>query len=128
MRLRVWTPQRTHDCYVLDQNPIRRDGWDAPARKTDYQQSTSRRDALGREIEDIAAHRIIDHIGSAAACDLLHLIYPGAVGVIQDVLGSQLFREFEFVGAARGCDHARSECPAQLDRGNSNAACASMHY
>src|SRR5579883_1781069 len=126
VRLHVASPQHADYGDIFQQNAIGRDRGNPPAREPDHQQAAFRRDALARQIENIAADRIVNGIG-AAARDLLYSLHPGRIRIIEHVIRALLGREFALGLAPRSGDHARAERLADLNRRHSHSARPGMH-
>ena len=72
--------------------------------------------ALCRQIENVAAHWIVNRIGAAALRDLLHAIHPAGTRIIDRVIRALLPRKRELRFASGRRDHLRAQRLADLNR------------
>src|SRR5262245_34626696 len=98
MLAHVLAPKSTHNRNIFQQNSVDLNRGYAAAREADDQEPAFRGDAFGREIENIASDRIVNHVGAAAAGDLVHAIYPARIVVIEGMLRALRPAEVELRG------------------------------
>ena len=80
-----------------------------------------------RQVEHIAAHRIVNHIDAAPAGNFLDVLNPPRIGVGQGVVGPLLTAEVQLGLASGGRDNLRPISLPNLNRGHPHAAGARMH-
>ena len=84
-------------------------------------------DRMGGGFEGLAADRVEDHVGAAAAGLLAHARRDVLAAAVDDDVGAELAAEGMLLGAGRGGEHARSERAADLQRGRTGAARRAEH-
>jgi hypothetical protein len=114
--IHLGTEIHTDDRAVPDENAIGRHGRDAAAGKSDDEDPAFVVDHAQALIEHIAADRIQDDVGSAAAGQRLHPFAQALGAVVREFVGTARSCQVEPILAARGCDDARAERLAHLDR------------
>src|SRR5512138_3596186 len=70
----------------------------------------------------LAADGIVDHVRAMVAGQLLQRVTPVGLRIIDGRVGAVVAREFAFLLRGGGCDDARAEQLADLDRRNADAA------
>src|SRR6266576_6243858 len=101
MLAHVRPPMDSDNGNILQQNSIRLDRRNPPARETDYQQPAFRRNAFCRQIENVAAHRVVDHVRSVSVGKLLNPIHPTRIAIIDGMLRALRATEIELGLASR---------------------------
>ena len=89
-------PVDTHNGKILQQNAVRCYRRYSSACEPDTSRRPDEAMHFVGQVKDIAADRIVDHIGPAPACEALHLIDPAWVAIIDDVFGALACCEFQF--------------------------------
>src|ERR1700736_826485 len=114
MLARVGAPVNSHYRDILQQNSIGLNYRDATAGETDHQQAALRSDAFRRQVENIAAYRIVNDVGATAARNFLDPIDPTAIAVIEGECCALGAAEIELRFAPGSGNNARAECFADL--------------
>ena len=117
---------------VLDQDQVYRRPGPAAAGKADGEDAPAPVDAAHRFVEYIAAHRVVDQVGAAAAGDFLHLVAKAAEGtvrlrVVDDGIRPTGLDDRKLVVATPGADDVGAVMLAEVHRGHAHAAGGAMH-
>ena len=113
---------QAHDRVVLDQRVVERGRLDLPAREADQQDPALERYALGRALVGVSTDRVVHHVGTTAAGDVLDdLDEVLAVPVHHDV-SAEGPRHLDLFGPTDHADDAGTSGLAELDRGTADPA------
>src|SRR5690606_32807484 len=82
-------PVDADDGDVLEQDAVGGDRGNPAGREADDEQAAFGGDALGRQVEDVAADRVVDDVDAAAAGERLDLFVPALDGVVDDRVGAE---------------------------------------
>src|SRR5205814_431069 len=123
-------PVQADNRNVLQQDAVGFDLGNRSSSEADDQQSSFPGDAFGREIRNVAAHRIVDDISTVTSGDLLDAVHPSAIPIVDGVFGALRFAKRQFLVAACGgndsCSSAKNRF-ADLHGGTAHASRSSMH-
>lgn len=100
---------------------------EAAGHEADHQDPPLERDDLARGVEDVAAHRIEDHVGAAPAGDLLDPRDEVVGRVVDHLVGTEGRRGRALLRPARRADHVSPESLADLDGRRAHAAGGGVH-
>ena len=106
--LAVQPPVQADDAVVLDQQVVGRRLGDPAAGEADDDDPALERDALAGLVEDVAADRVVDDVGTVPAGHLLDDRDEVLGRVVDDVVGAELAAHLGLAGAAGRGDHLRA--------------------
>src|SRR5690606_13847295 len=111
---------------TFDQQVIGLGKGGATAGESEDQEARTPIDAAHRFVEDVAADRIVNHVGTAAAGERLYLVAKSAFTVVDQVIGAVFAHDLELVVATGGGDHRGPHQLCELHGGETDAARGAM--
>src|SRR5690606_1838287 len=111
------SPEHADDLAALEQDEVDRKLRDAAGREADHEVAAFPGDRAERGVEQVPAHRVVDHVGSRAARQLANPVLDALALVLDHLVGAVLPADLELLVAAGGGDHARAHDLADLDGG-----------
>src|ERR1035437_9428539 len=124
---RVKAPVQSDDRVVLDQRVVERGRLDLPSREADHQDSAFKSYALGRALVGVSTNRVIHHVGTMAAGDVLDHRNEVLRMPVHDDVSAQFPRHLSLFGPSYHADRVGAGRLAELDRGTTDPARSGVH-
>ena len=115
------------DLAPLEQHEVERQARDLTAREPDHQEPALPRHRPERRLGERTADRVVTHVDTVLARQLLEPAAQVVGGVVDDVGGAVLAAQVELVVGRRGGDHPGAHQRSELDGGQPHSACRSEH-
>ena len=123
----VITPEQADHGNILQQDPVCCQFRDRSPGKTDDQQTALPGDAFGASFKHFSANGIVDHISPAAPGPFFHCFDKIIPAVVENLIGTTLPADFQFLFRARGSQDAGSQSLANLNGGRAHSTGAPVY-
>lgn len=120
-------PEHADHRRALEQGQVHRQLGDAAAGEADHQQAAVPGDGADGFVEQVAPHRVVDHVGALAAGQFLDLLLQAAGAVVDQQVGAGGLGHFQLLVTAGGGDDPRAHGLADLHRRQADAAGGAEH-